>query len=143
MFPPRIQYSAPFRLRARWPPARLFFMLETPDQSSLPKNFHPVAKLEDLAPGRCLCVEIGEIEVALCNVEGTIHALDNVCPHAGGPLGEGVLAGAFIKCPWHGWRFHVQTGERPENPDFAVSRYPVYVENGIIYVSPEPYSEPR
>lgn len=118
-------------------------MLETPDQSSVSKNFQPVAKLADLLPGTCLSVEIGDIEVALCNVDGTVHAVDNVCPHAGGPLGEGELSGAFIKCPWHGWKFHVQTGERLENPDFAVPRYPVYVDNGVIYVSPEPNGTPR
>ena len=53
----------------------------------------PVAKVTDLEPGSCLSVEAEGIGVALFNVNGAIYALDNTCPHAGGPLGEGTLSG--------------------------------------------------
>jgi nitrite reductase (NADH) small subunit len=94
----------------------------------------PIAKLSDLPPGSCRTVEAGQISVALCNVEGTIYALDNTCPHAGGPLGEGTLLGETIECPWHGWRYNVRTGERPENPEIKVECYDVSVEGDTVQI---------
>jgi nitrite reductase (NADH) small subunit/3-phenylpropionate/trans-cinnamate dioxygenase ferredoxin subunit len=99
----------------------------------MPKTI-PVAKLSDVKPGECLAAKAGKITVALCNVNGTIHALDNTCPHAGGPLGEGFLDGDCVECPWHGWRYNVKTGERPENPEFKVDRYEVQIEGDTIRV---------
>ncbi len=99
-------------------------------------KFVPVAKLSDLEPGSCLSVEAeGGMLVALFNVDGIVYALDNSCPHAGGPLGEGALAGEIVECPWHGWRFNVRTGVRVDNPDFRVACYEVQVEENVIKVS--------
>jgi nitrite reductase (NADH) small subunit/3-phenylpropionate/trans-cinnamate dioxygenase ferredoxin subunit len=99
---------------------------------------HYVARLSDLRPGQCLSVEAGGLGIALFNVNGAIYALDNTCPHAGGPLGEGVLEDHLVRCPWHGWRYDVRTGIRPENVDFKVACYPVTVEdNRISVVLPE------
>lgn len=93
-----------------------------------------VATLADLPPGKCLSVEVEGRGVALFNVNGTIFATDNTCPHAGGPLGEGTLTGTTVTCPWHGWRYDVHTGERPENPAFKVACFPVELEGGTIRV---------
>lgn len=93
-----------------------------------------VGRVTDLSPGTCRTVEAGDWAIALFNVEGTIYALDNTCPHAGGPLGEGTLTDGLVECPWHGWRYNVRTGERPENPDFKVPCYQVQVCNGTIHV---------
>ncbi|MSQ77995.1 MAG: Rieske (2Fe-2S) protein [Nitrospiraceae bacterium] len=93
-----------------------------------------VAKLADLPPGQCLSVEAEDIGIALCNVGGTIYALDNCCPHAGGPLGEGFIDGDCVECPWHGWRYNVKTGERLENPQIKVDCYAVHVEGDAIQV---------
>lgn len=96
----------------------------------------PVAKLSDLEPGSCLSVKTeGGLLVALFNVNGTIYALDNTCPHAGGPLGKGILSGEIVACPWHGWRFNVRTGTRVNNPDFTVACYDVQVKGDVINVS--------
>jgi nitrite reductase (NADH) small subunit/3-phenylpropionate/trans-cinnamate dioxygenase ferredoxin subunit len=101
-----------------------------------------VANVTDLEPGSCMSVEAAGYGVALFNVNGTIYALDNTCPHAGGPLGEGTLQGRIVECPWHGWRFDVRTGERPESPDFKVGCYPVEIEgNEIRIVLPLPSDE--
>jgi nitrite reductase (NADH) small subunit len=94
----------------------------------------PVGKLAELTPGSCRSVEADGMGVAICNVDGTIYAVDNTCPHAGGPLGEGSLDGDLIECPWHGWRYNVRTGERPENHEITVDRFHVQVENDIIHV---------
>jgi nitrite reductase/ring-hydroxylating ferredoxin subunit len=48
--------------------------------------------------------------VAIANVDGTLHAIDGLCPHQGGPLGTGELCGTVLTCPWHGWQFDVTTG---------------------------------
>lgn len=69
------------------------------------------AKLTDVLPGRVHVVEIGEEEVALCNVNGDIYAVANICTHDEGPLGAGYLLGEEIECPRHGARFNVRTGE--------------------------------
>ncbi len=91
-------------------------------------EFVTVAKVEDIPPGTGHTVEVHGIWIALFNVDGSFYAIDNTCPHAGGPLGEGHLDGCIVECPWHGWRFNVQTGERPENPAIAVTCCPVRIE---------------
>lgn len=58
--------------------------------------------------GREFAIE-GRI-VAVFRVNGEFHAIDGICPHAGGPLGEGRLQGAIVTCPWHGWQFDVTSG---------------------------------
>ena len=99
----------------------------------MPKRI-AVASTADLPPDACLSVEAEGMGIALCNLNGTIYALDNTCPHAGGPLGEGHLEGDCIVCPWHGWRYQVHTGARPENPDFKVDRFPVTIDGDSIVV---------
>ena len=101
-------------------------------------HYRDVAKLEDLEPGTCLSVELDDAPgVALFNVDGEILALDNTCPHAGGPLGEGTLEGEVVECPWHGWEFNVRTGQCIENPTpaWAVPCFRTRVENGVIQVA--------
>jgi len=75
--------------------------------------------------------------IALFNLDGQIHALDNTCPHAGGPLGEGTIEGEHITCPWHGWKFHIPTGVCQKNPtpSLNVVSYDVQVVDGIIQIS--------
>jgi nitrite reductase (NADH) small subunit/3-phenylpropionate/trans-cinnamate dioxygenase ferredoxin subunit len=93
-----------------------------------------VARLGEVPTGECLSVEVEGLGVALFNVGGTIYAMDNTCPHAGGPLGEGTLAGHLVKCPWHGWRYDVRTGERPENPEIKVACFPVEIDGDLIKI---------
>ena len=92
------------------------------------------AKASDIPIGGCVSVDVGGMGLALCNVEGTIYAVDNTCPHAGGPLGEGCLVGEVVECPWHGWKFNVRSGERPQNPQITVERFPVRIVDGIVQV---------
>lgn len=83
-------------------------------------EFVTVAKVADILPGTGLTVEVHGIWIALFNVDGSFYAVDNTCPHAGGPLGEGKLCGSVVECPWHGWKFNVVTGQRENNPNFEV-----------------------
>ena len=55
---------------------------------------------------------VGDGTYAVCNAGGEIHALDGICPHAGGPLGQGALHGTTLVCPWHAWEFDCRNRER-------------------------------
>lgn len=100
--------------------------------------FFSVANIEDLPPGSCQSIDLPNLGIALFNLEGHIYALNNTCPHAGGPLGEGSVEGDWVECPWHGWKFNIKTGECQKNPSpsWKVSCYEVQVVNGIIQVAP-------
>jgi len=97
--------------------------------------FVRVAAVSDVAPGKVKLVSANGKMLALCNVGGAFHALDNVCAHRGGPLGEGFLAGEQVECPWHGWQFNVKTGCMPMNPGVAVPTYEVKVEGSDVLVA--------
>jgi len=109
-----------------------------PSEMEMKLPFYPVAKLEDLPPGTCQSVEVLDYGIALFNLDGDIYALDNTCPHAGGPLGEGSVEGDLVECPWHGWKFHIKTGVCQKNPSptWNVSCYAVQVVDGMIQVAP-------
>jgi len=87
-----------------------------------------VAEVTDLQPGKGKTVTAGDRELALFNVDGKFHCIGNSCPHRGGPLGEGVLDGNVVTCPWHGWRFDVTTGQSPLIPTAKVEHFEVVVE---------------
>ena len=96
-----------------------------------------VAAVDDVPEGTGRVVEAGGRTLALFNVGGTFHALDNACPHRGGPLGEGDLDGPLVVCPWHAWRWDVTTGANANNPAVTVARLPVSVEAGTVFVEME------
>ena len=88
-----------------------------------------------IPPGASKVVEINEHVVAIFNLGGEFYAIDNVCPHQGGPLGEGYLEDTgVVSCPWHAWNFNIRTGLSPIDPDVKVSCYPVRVEDGEVIV---------
>ncbi|TAL10666.1 MAG: non-heme iron oxygenase ferredoxin subunit [Nitrospirae bacterium] len=101
-------------------------------------SFVHVADLSDIPPGTAKVVAVQNVEVALFNLEGAIYAIDNICQHAGGPLGEGKIKGDVVICPWHGYRYHIKTGQYVKNPDMSVACYQVKVEDGKISVSVAP-----
>ena len=94
--------------------------------------FRKVAALEELAQGSVIGVQAGEQRVAICNVEGQLHAIDGSCPHHGGPLDQGALHGNMIVCPWHAWEFDCTTGQNDRNPEICQKRYAVKSEAGAI-----------
>ena len=97
-------------------------------------EFVRVASLNDLTPGKCATVMANEKEVALFNVDGTFHALENNCTHRGGPLGLGELEGCVVMCPWHGWTFDVTTGTSLINAEFSVQKYEVQIQGEDVLV---------
>ncbi len=95
--------------------------------------FRRVAAAGEVARGSALLVEAAGQEIALFNVGGEIFAIDNTCPHSGGPLAEGDIESDRVTCPWHGSVFNIKTGEVLGLPAMeGVATYGVRVtEDGI------------
>jgi nitrite reductase (NADH) small subunit len=91
-----------------------------------------LANVGELPPGSVIEIARGEDLYALCNVDGEIRALSGVCPHRGGPLGEGALNGGLISCPWHMWEFDSATGICALNDGVRGPTYPVRLEDDTI-----------
>lgn len=103
-------------------------------------DFAKAATLKDLPPGSAKAVEVGGKAVALYNLDGTVFATTNTCPHRGGPLGEGELDGEVVTCPWHGFQYEVKTGKCLTNPMLAIACHAVRLEGDSILVQVEPGS---
>ena len=100
----------------------------------MPK-FIRVARADDIKPGEKQIVEVDGTMVVVVNLDGEFFAVEDVCTHDGGPLGEGKLAGCELICPRHGARFDVRTGAATRMPAFEpVPTYEVRVEDGDVLV---------
>jgi 3-phenylpropionate/trans-cinnamate dioxygenase ferredoxin subunit len=111
-----------------------------PAETSAPASgWLPAGRLSDLAPGKVRLVTDGaDLNIAVCNVDGEIYAIEDVCTHDGGPLDQGELEGVEIECPRHGARFDVTDGRATCLPAIMpVKVYPVRVENGEIQIQVE------
>jgi len=96
-----------------------------------------VAKVSEMPPGAAREFHANGYVIALFNVDGQFHALDNTCLHRGGPLGQGALEGDIVTCPWHGWQYNVKSGESVFNEDIRVKTYEVKVEGDDIVIGVE------
>ncbi len=97
--------------------------------------FLRAAKMEEVPAGTIREYAIEGKVVALANVGGKLFAINNVCLHRGGPLGEGELEGQQVTCPWHGWQYDVTTGKLVKtNPAVGVETFPVEVRGDDIFV---------
>jgi len=94
------------------------------------------AELDELEGGKL--VEVGGRAIAIFNLGGRYYAIDNVCPHRGGPLSEGTIAGDDVICPWHGARFSIKTGAVLGPPAMqGVKSFPVRVTGEVVEVEIE------
>lgn len=97
-----------------------------------------VAEVDEIPPGTGKEFTLGERVIAVFNVEGNFHAVDGICRHAGGPLGQGPLSGTIVTCPWHGWQFDVCTGRHCLTERIQQDRFPVQVRDGTLFVDVDP-----
>ncbi len=88
-----------------------------------------------LPEGRVQTVTAGHQGICLTHYDGKFSALDNKCPHQGGPLGEGSIENGMLRCPWHGWDFHPCTGMPPGGFDDGVDTFEVKEEGDEIFVA--------
>ena len=79
-------------------------------------------------------VSVGERVYAICHSAGKITAMDGICLHRGGPLGEGQVRDGYVVCPWHAWGWHCQTGENDYDPTKRTAMHEVKVEGDEIWL---------
>lgn len=103
--------------------------------------WHRVADADDLDDGRVRTVQAGHRSIALTRVGGRYGALDNRCPHQGGPLGEGSIEKGLLRCPWHGYDYDPLTGSPPPPFTDAPPCFAVEVRDGGVYVGLAPEDE--
>lgn len=100
-----------------------------------------VATRDSIPPREGRTVEIGSRAIALFNLGDRFLAVDNRCPHRGGPLADGIVAGDTVVCPLHAWKVCLETGavERPADSTSCIATYPTRVESDIVWIAvPEP-----
>ena len=94
-----------------------------------------VGRISDVPSGRGATVKLTDgKEVALFNVNGKFHAIENFCPHKAYPLADSRLTGNFVECNLHGWRFDVRTGECFKKKGCSIESYEVVVEDEMIKI---------
>jgi nitrite reductase (NADH) small subunit len=96
--------------------------------------FLRAAKKDEVPAGTIREFQLDGKTVAVANVAGKLFAINNVCLHRGGPLGQGDLAGQTVTCPWHGWQYDVTTGKLMTNPAIGVETYKVELRGDDIFV---------
>jgi nitrite reductase/ring-hydroxylating ferredoxin subunit len=98
-------------------------------------DFIEVARVDQVPPGSGRLFTVADNDIAVFNVDGTICAIADTCPHAGGSLGMGKLDGKIVTCPVHGMKFDVTTGCFAGTSDFGVASFPAKVVDGEIVVA--------
>jgi nitrite reductase (NADH) small subunit len=93
-----------------------------------------VGSVAKLPAGTVREASIGDDRYAICNVEGAVLALAGVCPHQGGPLGQGAINGSNLTCPWHAWEFDCRTGANDYDPEVKVATFPVRITGDDILI---------
>ena len=98
-------------------------------------EFIKAAERSQVASGTGMCVVVNGKKIALFNLDGTFHAIDDTCTHRGGPLSEGELDGDQVVCPWHGAAFNLKTG-KPAGPPAPgpVGCYKVRVQGDTVEI---------
>ena len=92
------------------------------------------AGVSEVPGGTGLVVDVEGREVALFRVGEAVYAVENMCPHREGPLGEGDLEGEVVTCPFHAWEINVRTGEVVYNPSVKAVTFPCRVEGDDVFV---------
>lgn len=99
------------------------------------EEFVVAGRLDEIRPGTTRRAVVNGAPVLLANVDGTIHAVDDMCTHEDSSLSLGCLRGEWVECTLHGSRFSVITGEPVEEPATeALRTWAVRIEDGRILV---------
>lgn len=94
-----------------------------------------IARVDEIAEGKGKAFDVGEKRIAIFQVDGRFHAIDDACPHAGASLAEGYLEDGNVGCPWHYAEFELASGKHRYAPaTCGVTVYPVTITDGQIHV---------
>jgi nitrite reductase/ring-hydroxylating ferredoxin subunit len=113
---------------------------------------HKIATEDEFIEGNPIITEIKGVEVAVYNFDGDYHAILNNCPHQNGPLCEGPMSDTLsvaedywtlelqeddyiVACPWHNWKFNIESGRHVKNPNIGVPTFDVEVDGDEVFVS--------
>jgi nitrite reductase/ring-hydroxylating ferredoxin subunit/Fe-S cluster biogenesis protein NfuA len=115
-------------------------MVQITPRSALPErakgNWIPIIRAQEVPDSSLRVVAVGDVNLLLCNVAGTIYAMRNACAHRGLSLEGAMLEGFVLTCPWHGYQYDLRQGGRCLNdPAVKLEQLPVNVEGGIVRVS--------
>ena len=98
-------------------------------------DFVRICSKQDLPwEGEAKEFEVGDRQICVAMANGKLSAMNNLCPHRGGPLGQGVVEGNKIVCPWHAWTFDLETGVAVHSPEARVPVYELKVEGDDVFV---------
>jgi len=95
----------------------------------------PVGSVDELPPAGRKLAFAGGRSIVLFNIEGTVHAIENSCPHNGASLASGQLDGRILRCPAHGLRFDLTTGCMPGAGGLCLTKLPVHVRDGSLVLT--------
>jgi|SRR5579872_6572374 len=105
------------------------------------RSYARVASVADVPRGEARAFTVGSRDVAVFNIDGVFYALENACPHQGGPIADGFLEGPLVTCPWHAWCFDVRTGTMTLGEFARIARFAVHTEHDDLFVSRDPVTE--
>ena len=94
-----------------------------------------VAKRSEIPAGTGKVVDVEGKAIAVFNCDGTFYAIENTCKHRGGPLGEGMLSGTSVTCPWHGWEYDVTSGVCSMDASIKNQTFAVKVDGDDVLIS--------
>ena len=100
-----------------------------------------VCDINEIEEDRAKIFTVGNERVAIFKYDGKLSAINNVCKHQGGPLGEGKVIDGCITCPWHGYQYLPHNGQSPPPFTEKVSTYDVKLDGNIVYINPIAYEE--
>lgn len=100
-------------------------------------SLHRIAPVDDFVEGQMRACTVAGVRIVVCRSHGRFHAFADNCPHRNAPLAQGNFVDGCIVCPWHGWEFNVERGALDYNPDIALCRYAVHVDDGALWIELE------
>jgi nitrite reductase (NADH) small subunit len=96
---------------------------------------HFLCKRSSLPPsGEAREFACADKTLCIANHNGVFTAMDNVCPHRGGPLGQGMIERGKLVCPWHGWAFDLTTGTATHDARSRATVYPLHLDGDDVAV---------
>jgi NAD(P)H-dependent nitrite reductase small subunit len=100
------------------------------------RNWTRITLAENIPPREGRAVKVGDVEIAVFNLNGRYLTIENACPHKGGPLCDGIVTGTAVVCPLHGRHFDLETGMpvRASEPT-CLAVFPTRVEDGVVFVA--------
>ena len=108
--------------------------LEPPKDITPPDGYEVVLHKDALKNNEVTEVIVAGSAIVLARLEDEFYAAANTCPHAGGPLADGMLDGSVLSCPYHGWGFDLKDGSCQTNPSFSMETYDVQIEGDGVCV---------